>query len=221
MRRTYLRPAALAYGTDARQAVAQGRAGRLGGLSWICFHQAEVVVREGQEISRNFVAYGDLARDGTLAAIEAPRHSLGSLALERPQVMGIVNVTPDSFSDGGLAAETETAITHGLGLASEGASILDIGGESTRPGSEGVAPEEELRRVLPVIEGLSSAGHRVSCDTRKAEVMRAAITAGAAVINDVSALQYDPQSAATIAQLDCSVVLMHAQGDPKTMQLSP
>jgi dihydropteroate synthase len=135
--------------------------------------------------------------------------------------MGIVNVTPDSFSDGGRHAAAEQAIAHGLKLAAEGADILDVGGESTRPGSEGVDEGEELARVVPVIEGLAAAGHRVSCDTRKAPVMRAALKAGAAIINDVSALQYDPQSLAAMAEADCPVVLMHAQGDPKTMQLSP
>ncbi|MBC8036968.1 MAG: dihydropteroate synthase [Rhizobiales bacterium] len=221
MRRSYLRPAALAYGSDARQAVTEGRAGRLGGSPWICFHLAEVIVREAKAVSRRFVAYGDLPRDDTLAAIETPRTALGGLAFDRPLIMGIVNVTPDSFSDGGLHALAEDAVAQGLGLAGEGADLLDVGGESTRPGSDGVAEDEELRRVVPVIEGLSRAGHIVSCDTRKADVMRAAIDAGATVINDVSALQHDPQSAATIAELNCPVVLMHAQGDPKTMQLSP
>jgi dihydropteroate synthase len=135
--------------------------------------------------------------------------------------MGIVNVTPDSFSDGGRHVAAEQAIAHGLKLAGEGADILDVGGESTRPGSEGVEEGEELARVVPVIEGLANAGHKVSCDTRKASVMRAALKAGAAIINDVSALQHDPQSLAAMAEADCPVVLMHAQGDPRTMQLSP
>jgi dihydropteroate synthase len=136
-------------------------------------------------------------------------------------IMGIVNVTPDSFSDGGRHAAAAQAIAHGLKLAAEGADILDVGGESTRPGSEGVDEGEELARVVPVVEGLAAAGHKVSCDTRKAPVMRAALKAGAAIINDVSALQHDPQSMAAMAEADCPVVLMHAQGDPKTMQLSP
>jgi dihydropteroate synthase len=221
MGETYLRPAALAYGSDARQGVARGQAGRLGGSPWISFSQVEIIARKGHAISRELVAYGDLSRNDALAAIEMPRAPIGTLTFDRPAIMGIVNVTPDSFSDGGLAARAGDAIAHGRALAEEGADILDVGGESTRPGSEGVGEEEELCRVLPVIKGLSGAGHVVSCDTRKANVMRAAIQAGAAIINDVSALQHDPQSAAAIAELKCPVVLMHAQGDPKTMQLSP
>jgi dihydropteroate synthase len=220
-RATYLRPLGLSYGADARQAQAQGRAGRLGGSSWIAFNAAEVVVREDGRISREVAAYGDLARDDRLAAIEAARPAFGGIGFDRPVVMGIVNVTPDSFSDGGLAFDAESAIAHGLRLAREGAAILDVGGESTRPGSEGVSEAEELRRVLPVIAGLSRAGVPVSCDTRKAAVMRAAVAAGAAIVNDVSALRHDPDSASTVADLGCPVVLMHAQGDPRTMQLNP
>lgn len=135
--------------------------------------------------------------------------------------MGIVNVTPDSFSDGGKNAETARAVAHGLQLAKEGADILDVGGKSTRPGSEGVPAGEELARVIPVIEALAAEGLRVSCDTRKADVMTAALAAGASIINDVSALTYDPASLAALAKANCPVILMHAQGDPKTMQLSP
>lgn len=221
MPKYYVRPLALAYGEDARQAIAQGRAGRLGRSAWICFHQAEIIARKAQAISRQFLPYGDLARDAFLAAIESRRAPIGSLTFDKPVVMGIVNVTPDSFSDGGVNVETDKAITHGMRLAEEGAQVVDVGGESTRPGSEGVAEEEELRRILPVIEGLAGAGLTVSCDTRKAEVMRAAVKAGATIINDVSALQHDAEGLAVIAELGCPVVLMHAQGDPKTMQLSP
>jgi dihydropteroate synthase len=135
--------------------------------------------------------------------------------------MGIVNVTPDSFSDGGQTSDATSAITHGLRLAAEGAHLLDVGGESTRPGSQGVAVDEEQARVIPVIEGLARAGHVVSCDTRKARVMREAVAAGAAIINDVSALQFDTESLGTVAELGCPVVLMHAQGDPRIMQLNP
>ncbi len=139
----------------------------------------------------------------------------------KPLIMGIVNVTPDSFSDGGLNADTERAIAHGMKLVREGADILDVGGESTRPGSQPVAEDEELRRVIPVVEALAKAGPFVSVDTRKASVMRAALRAGAKMINDVSALTFDPQAMAVMAEASCPVVLMHAQGDPKTMQLNP
>jgi dihydropteroate synthase len=221
MPKTYLRPLGLCYGADAARAVASGRAGRLGGSAFISFSAAEVVTRDGSLVTRELAAFGDVAKDAMLARIETSRPALCGIKLNGPKLMGIVNVTPDSFSDGGQTAETDTAIAHGMRLAAEGAHILDVGGESTRPGSEGVAAAEELARVIAVIAGLAGAGHIVSCDTRKARVMREAVAAGAALINDVSALQFDCESLATVAELGCPVVLMHAQGDPKTMQLSP
>src|SRR5690554_4560825 len=144
-----------------------------------------------------------------------------ALRLDRPRVMGIVNVTPDSFSDGGEHAGTDAAVAHGLKLAAEGADILDIGGESTRPGAEAVAPEEELRRVLPVIERLArEPGLPVSVDTSRPEVMRAAVAAGAGMINDVYALRRDGAPDAA-AELGVPVVLMHMLGEPRSMQDDP
>lgn len=221
MSKTYLRPLGLCYGADAARAIANGRAGRLGGSAFISFNAVEVVTRDGKHISREVASYGDLAKDAALARIEAQRRALCGLALDRPKIMGIVNVTPDSFSDGGQTAEVEPAIAHGLRLAAEGAHILDVGGESTRPGSEAVPADDEWARVIPVIGGLARAGHLVSCDTRKPGVMRKALGAGGAIVNDVSALQFDSGSLATMAELGCPVVLMHAQGDPRTMQLNP
>jgi len=143
------------------------------------------------------------------------------LRLDRPQVMGIVNVTPDSFSDGGRHADVEAAVAHGLRLAEEGADILDIGGESTRPGAEGVSAQEELRRVLPVIERLAQATTLpISIDTSKPEVMRAAVAAGAGMVNDIYALRREG-ALQTVAELGVSVVLMHMQGEPRTMQELP
>ncbi len=136
--------------------------------------------------------------------------------------MGVVNTTPDSFSDGGQFLDLNAAIQHGLRLSDEGAKILDIGGESTRPGAEPVSVEDELARVVPVIEGLAAkTDTALSIDTRKPEVARAAIAAGATIWNDVSALTYAPDSLETAADLSCDIVLMHAQGDPKTMQDHP
>jgi len=135
--------------------------------------------------------------------------------------MGIVNVTPDSFSDGGLYDETEGAITHAAELASDGAAIVDIGGESTRPGSDPVEHDEELSRVLPVLEGLNGFQAVISIDTRKASVAKAAAKAGAKILNDVSALSYDPACLDVAAETGLDVVLMHAQGEPKTMQDNP
>jgi dihydropteroate synthase len=211
MRKSYARPGGLVYGSDARQLIEEGRGASLGGLSAIAYTLVEEIERNGQEISRRF-APGRLPRQTVVPAF---------LSAERPLVMGIVNVTPDSFSDGGLNAEAERAIAHGLQLAKEGADILDVGGESTRPGSEGVSEAEELRRILPVIEALAGQGLIVSVDTRKANVMRAALAAGATIVNDVAALTYEPAALQAMAEARCPVILMHAQGDPKTMQLSP
>jgi len=136
--------------------------------------------------------------------------------------MGVVNVTPDSFSDGGKFTDPEAAIAHALQLAEDGAEILDIGGESTRPGAEPVSVDDELSRVVPVIEGLAGKTEAVlSIDTRKADVARTAVAAGASVWNDVSALMHEDASVETAADLDCGIVLMHAQGDPRTMQQDP
>ncbi|MEQ8192932.1 MAG: dihydropteroate synthase [Rhodospirillales bacterium] len=135
--------------------------------------------------------------------------------------MGVVNVTPDSFSDGGDAFERAAAVERGLALAAEGADILDIGGESTRPGARPVPASEQMSRVMPVIEALAGEGHRVSVDTRDAAVMEAALEAGAAIINDVSALTHDPRALDVISASGAHIVLMHMQGDPQTMQDDP
>ena len=143
-------------------------------------------------------------------------------ALRAPAIMGIVNVTPDSFSDGGRLADTEAAIAHGLALQAAGATILDVGGESTRPGAALVPAETEMARVLPVIEGLARAGvTQISVDTMKPEVARAAIAAGATIWNDVTALRHTPDAADVAAELGCDVVLMHMKGEPQTMQAAP
>ena len=142
------------------------------------------------------------------------------LSLERPLVMGVVNITPDSFSDGGMFADTARAIAHAQRLIGEGADILDLGGESTRPGAAPVSLEVERRRVLPVLEAVASGGVPVAVDTRKPELMREAIAAGAAMINDVTALS-GPGALAAVARAPVAVCLMHMQGDPVTMQANP
>ena len=246
MGKTYYRPAGLVYGPDARRVIKEGRGGKLGGLSAVTYTLVEVIERDGGSVERRFESYTESRSkffpppcgegQGWGSASHARSHP-PPLTLpaamrrsqahphegegNRPVVMGIVNVTPDSFSDGGRSAATDRAIEHGLQLVREGADIVDVGGESTRPGSEGVPLDVELARVIPVISALAGEGLRVSCDTRKAAVMEAALAAGASIINDVSALQYDPRSLPVMAQASCLVVLMHAQGDPKTMQLSP
>lgn len=143
------------------------------------------------------------------------------LDLTRPQVMGIVNVTPDSFSDGGKYCSTASAVEHGLQLIAEGADILDIGGESTRPGASPVSLDEELSRVIPVIEALSAVSSvPLSIDTYKPEVMRAAILAGADIVNDICALREDG-ALEVVARSNAGVCLMHMQGVPQTMQINP
>lgn len=144
-----------------------------------------------------------------------------TLDLSRPVVMGVVNVTPDSFSDGGRFLPLEAAVAHGVRLAEEGAAIIDIGGESTRPGAAPVSVEEELQRVVPVVERLRAATRAViSVDTSKPEVIRAAVAAGAGLINDVRALA-EPGALEAAAASGCAVCLMHMQGAPRTMQAAP
>jgi dihydropteroate synthase len=136
--------------------------------------------------------------------------------------MGILNVTPDSFSDGGLHADPEAAAERGLALAADGADILDIGGESTRPGADPVPAEEEIRRVVPVVEAVRRrSGVLISVDTTKAEVARRALDAGADIINDVSALRFDPALAGVVAGAGAGLILMHMKGTPRTMQVAP
>jgi dihydropteroate synthase len=139
------------------------------------------------------------------------------LTFERPRLMAVLNVTPDSFSDGGNFLDPGVAISAGLAMAAAGADIIDVGGESTRPDSQPTAPAEEQRRILPVIRALAGAGLRVSVDTRHASTMAAALDAGAAVVNDVYALAYDPDAAPLIAARDCPVVLAHMRGTPANM----
>ena len=144
------------------------------------------------------------------------------LALDRPLVMGVLNVTPDSFSDGGRFLEPDAAVKHALEMVEEGADVIDIGAESSRPGAEPVPEEEELRRLIPVVrEVFRRVEVPVSVDTTKAAVARRALDAGAAIINDISALQDDPAMAAVVAEAGAGLVLMHRQGTPKTMQQAP
>jgi dihydropteroate synthase len=137
------------------------------------------------------------------------------------KLMGVVNVTPDSFSDGGLYLDPSTAIAHGRALAGAGARILDVGGESTRPGAAPVAADEEMRRVEPVVAALAGVAEEISVDTSKATVAEAALDAGASIVNDVTALRGDPEMAALVADRGAGLVLMHMAGDPRTMQVNP
>jgi dihydropteroate synthase len=210
--RHYLRPVALHLGDEASRLVAAGAAHPILGGRLACSLFEAIRWDDEAAPESAWVRSPDLPE-----ALTAPRPA----PFDRPRLMGVVNVTPDSFSDGGLHAGTDAAVTHGLALAAAGADIVDVGGESTRPGAVEVPVEEERRRVLPVIERLASAGVTVSIDTRKAAVMRAAVAAGARIINDVSGLAHDPQSLDAAAACDAFVVLMHMQGTPATMNLAP
>jgi len=198
----------------------------------LVFDRVEAVAGRGAGAERAVLALPELApwaaargladrAAARLAALTAPRAPLAGLALDRPRLMGIVNVTPDSFSDGGEAFDAGRAVDRGLAQRAAGADILDVGGESTRPGAEPVPVEEELRRVLPVVRGLAAAGAVVSIDTRRARVMAAALDAGAAIVNDVTALAGDPDSLPLVARAGAPAVLMHMQGDPRSMQRAP
>jgi len=225
--RTLLRPTGFVdspFGHD-------GKVARLaGGLNW--FAAVELIHIDGNErTSAELVPVEGIDNrfDDDMAAqwkaLTGPRAPLQlgerTIRLDQPQVMGIVNATPDSFSDGGQFADSNAAAEAGANMAGEGAAIIDVGGESTRPGAELVWEGDEIERIAPVIRQLASGGAAVSADTRKAGVMTAALEAGARMINDVSALTYDDQAAGVIASAGVPVVLMHHQGAPETMQDNP
>lgn len=169
------------------------------------------------------IGHGALGQPATalLDRLSAPRAAFAGLALDRPRIMGILNVTPDSFSDGGDRFDAGRAVADGLAMMEAGAAILDVGGESTRPGAEPVPVDEELRRTLPVVRALAEAGALVSIDTRHARVMAAAVEAGARLVNDVTALAGDADSLRAVAEAGVPVVLMHMRGEPRTMQVDP
>ena len=222
----YLRPVGLLYGPIAAEAMAHGLALPLAGGP-IAFTAAEMTESLADASRRHLVTASELANthnpdlSALLARVTAERPAFAGLSLDQPVIMGIVNVTPDSFSDGGLYDSTEGAVTHAAELHAAGAAIIDVGGESTRPGSEAVAEAEEAARVLPVLEGLSGIDAAISIDTRKASIAREAAKRGATIFNDVSALTHDPKSLAAAAETGLAVILMHAKGEPKTMQHDP
>jgi dihydropteroate synthase len=208
-----------------------GKVARLaGGLCW--FASVELLnVEGGKRVGAELLPVDgiedrfDEVLAAQWAALTAPRPALQlgerMVRLDQPQVMGIVNATPDSFSDGGQFADVAIAAEAGARMAAEGAAIIDVGGESTRPGASVVWEGDEIDRVTPIIRQLAGGGAAVSIDTRKAAVIEAALAAGARLVNDVSALTFDPNMAATIASAGVPVVLMHHQGDPQTMQDNP
>lgn len=225
--RTLLRPVGFVdspFGHD-------GKVARLaGGMNW--FGMVELIHIEGNRRTATELVTleGIQARlDGDMAeqwqALTRPRAPLQlgprTVQLDQPQVMGIINATPDSFSDGGQLRGPGEAAEAGAQMAADGAAIIDVGGESTRPGARSIWEGDEIERVVPVIRQLSAGGAAVSVDTRKADVMTAAVQAGARMINDVSALTYDSRSLEVAAGLNVPVVLMHHRGDPEVMQDDP
>jgi dihydropteroate synthase len=227
MPRTLIRPTAFVdspFGHD-------GKVARLaGGLNW--FSAVELIsVEEHSRTSIELLPVEgiesrfDVEMAAQWKALTAPRAplQLGSriIRLDQPQVMAIVNATPDSFSDGGRFADAASAAEAGAQMAADGAAIIDVGGESTRPGARSIWEGDEIARIEPVIRQLVASGAAVSVDTRKADVMTAAVAAGARMINDVSALTYDDRSAEVAASLQVPVVLMHHRGAPEVMQEDP
>lgn len=215
--RVYLRPIEVAPDRGPR---------RLAG-GWLRFSRCEVLLRGQPPILADLTEIESWAREigpplafrvaETLLRLSAPRPPFAGLCMDRPRLMGIVNVTPDSFSDGGQHATPDAAAAHAERLVAEGADLLDIGGESTRPSAEPVTPEQERERVMPVLRRLQRATAPRSIDTRHALVMSAAARLGATVINDVTALAHDPDALAVAAASGCAVVLMHSRGTPETM----
>lgn len=225
--RTYIRPLGYLFGNAAREACAKGLAAPIAGGE-TSFSIGEIAKRGANNAAeRALFSVRDLLEStpevkSALERISASRADFAEIPMNRPTIMGIVNVTPDSFSDGGKFFDPANAIKHALELAEAGADVLDIGGESTRPGADLVDVESEISRVIPVIEGLRGKTRaKISIDTRKAEVMRRAAEAGADIINDVSALSFDPDSLEVAAKTGLPVILMHAQGTPQTMQDNP
>jgi len=231
--RVYLRPLGLLHGEAAGRAVADGWALPLGGHE-AAFTAGEVWLRSSDGIERASLPVGEfrpwarraggelaVALERRLRHLTLPAGRPAGLPGRGPWIMGVVNVTPDSFSDGGRFLDPALAIAEGRRQLAEGADIVDVGGESTRPGAPAVTAGEEIRRVVPVVEALAQDGILVSIDSRKASVMKAAIAAGAGMINDISALRHDVDSLRVAGASGLPVVLMHSQGEPATMQRQP
>jgi len=215
----YLRPTALLRGEAAACARVAGAALPLAG-GGIAFSALELADRE-RRAWLGVERLSEFEDNPRIEALQVPPPPFAGIAMDAPSLMGVLNVTPDSFSDGGRYGGIDDAIAHGLALAEAGAAIVDVGGESTRPGAAPIPVEEECARVLPVVRALAGAGVTVSIDTRNPATMAAAAEAGAAIINDVSALSHHADSAAVAAETGLAVVLMHSLGDPRVMQDDP
>lgn len=230
----YLQPLGILRGCVASDAVKAGYARWLTGGP-LAFNMVKVIYRQmGERQEEELVPVIELDQyvselasfrqekiSTLLSNITGKRSARGVLKWQRPRIQGIVNVTPDSFSDGGQYGKKDQAVAHAQRLVEEGADIIDIGGESTRPRATKITLKEELDRVIPVIEALSDISVPISIDTRNSQVMDHALKAGASIINDVSALTHDDRSLDFMTAEDCPVILMHAQNDPDNMQKNP
>lgn len=231
--RIYVTPRAILTGAAAKEAVESGWAWPL--LGTMAYAAIDVSMREGgptkrlgaiiraayEKDARHMPSAMRAAIEAQMAALAAPRATFAGFDLARTVIMGVLNVTPDSFSDGGRYTTAEGAVAHAAAMADAGADLIDVGGESTRPGAAPLGEQEELARVAAVVRALRARNIAVSIDTRQSAVMRDAISAGAAIVNDITALTGDPRALETVAQSQAAVVLMHMQGTPATMQDSP
>ncbi|MDG1438493.1 MAG: dihydropteroate synthase [Emcibacteraceae bacterium] len=232
--KTYIEPLAIARGLT----VSDGRFLRICDTDLLCA-ALKIITREKDKISTEVVLvenlndYLDAQLDTTRTSLEKTIKAISrertafdfknkcQIKFDKPIIQGVLNVTPDSFSDGGTFASHDAAITHARDLVEAGAAVIDIGGESTKPGATPVTVGEELDRVIPVIEQISSLNVPISIDSRNSQVMREAINAGADIINDVSALEHDPKNMGVVVEMGVPVILMHALGNPETMQDNP
>jgi dihydropteroate synthase len=232
--RLWLRPLGVICGRAAAEVVASGHAYALGSSDRAFTTVAAMGLRPDRRavsavgsiaeleawLAGAGVRFAGCAR-AQLARLSSPPEQWAGVRLDRPLVIGVLNVTPDSFSDGGRWFEPERAIAHSRALLEAGADIIDVGGESTRPGAAPLLPGEEIRRIEPVVRALAASGAVVSIDTRHCAVMSAALDAGARIVNDVSALTHDPDSLGLVARRHPAVILMHMRGEPRTMQHDP
>lgn len=221
MSRLLLEPVSLHFGEEARALIAAHAAVPLLGGRFASSLFASVAAEDPGFGRRRPLRPEEVLAEPALAEPLALLQAARAAPFDRPRIMGILNVTPDSFSDGGQHADPAAAIAAGLELVAAGADIIDVGGESTRPGSEPVPPDLERARILPVVEALAREGVFVSVDTRKAEVAEAALAAGARMVNDVSGLRYDPRLAGVVARFEAYLILTHSRGEPATMNLAP
>ena len=231
MRKYYTRPCNFYYGNYAKNLVKIKKALPLAGNSNISFDQLEIFQRKiGGSIKSYIYTLNEIKKLNReiknrvkidLKSITSKRKSISRLKFDNPHIIGALNITPDSFSDGGKYLALEDALSHSLSLLDHGADIIDVGGESTRPGAEIVDENEEIKRTIPLIKELSNKGVVTSIDSRKSKVISAALEAGAQIVNDVSALTFDKESIEVVKKTGVPVILMHMQGNPQTMQKSP